>query len=284
MTTPPPRADVGSAAPYDSSRTRSQNADAVRGIIDPAFDRDKFLMRQKVMSINEKYFVYDEAGAPLIFIERPRHLLRNLGAALLGFIAGIIAMVVFGGASTALGETTTAGTLLAILSPMAFFATFLVVAMGLSKKRHISFHRGDAATGEKLMECKQEKKFEIITSTYTLRDAKGRALAMFRKNFLYNIFRRRWQVKSIGGTTIALAKEDSIIKSLLRRVLGPMMGLLRTNYVIMHPNGTPQYGAFNRTFTILDRYVLDLGLDRERKLDRRVALALGVLLDTGERR
>jgi hypothetical protein len=43
-------------------------------------------------------------------------------------------------------------------------------------------------------------------------------------------------------------------------------------------------GEFNRKFTILDRYVLDLTADPGRNLDRRIALALGVMLDTGERR
>ena len=43
-------------------------------------------------------------------------------------------------------------------------------------------------------------------------------------------------------------------------------------------------GTFNRKFTLLDRYVLDLTGDPGRMLDRRIALALGVMLDTGERR
>src|SRR2546422_10589484 len=43
-------------------------------------------------------------------------------------------------------------------------------------------------------------------------------------------------------------------------------------------------GEFNRKFRLLDRYVLDLKADGARTLDRRVALALGVMLDTGERR
>ena len=34
----------------------------------------------------------------------------------------------------------------------------------------------------------------------------------------------------------------------------------------------------------LDRYVLDMSGDLSRTLDRRIALALGVMLDTGERR
>jgi len=43
-------------------------------------------------------------------------------------------------------------------------------------------------------------------------------------------------------------------------------------------------GEFKRKFTILDRYVLDMSGDPQRLMDRRVALALGVMLDTGERR
>jgi uncharacterized protein YxjI len=81
-----------------------------------------------------------------------------------------------------------------------------------------------------------------------------------------------------------LAKEDSIILSLLRRFLGPMFGLLRTNFVFI-PAGTEDViGEFKRKFTILDRYVLDMSADQQRLMDRRIAVALGVMLDTGERR
>ena len=281
MTTPPQSA---AASSYDSSRTRSQNeAAGAPGVVDPVFDRDRFLLRQKAISINEKYFVFDEAGAPLIFVERPRHFLRNFGALLLGFLAGGIVMVALIATAESLKGSAVAD-VLALLAPILFFVTMFGVAIALSKKRHVTFHRGVAATGEKLLEIKQEKKFEYLVATYTLRDNKGRALGMFRKNYLYNIFRKRWEVRALNGSVIALAKEDSIFKSLLRRFLGPMMGLLRTNFVFMHPSGSPQYGAFNRTFTILDRYVLDLTADSQRKLDRRIALALGVMLDTGERR
>jgi hypothetical protein len=40
----------------------------------------------------------------------------------------------------------------------------------------------------------------------------------------------------------------------------------------------------NRKFTLHDRYVLGLTPDRLRILERRIAVAVGVLLDTGERR
>ena len=63
-----------------------------------------------------------------------------------------------------------------------------------------------------------------------------------------------------------------------------LFGLLRTNFIIQRPGDDRVIGEFNRRLTFFDRYVLDLSADREHALDRRLAVALGVLLDTGERR
>jgi hypothetical protein len=53
--------------------------------------------------------------------------------------------------------------------------------------------------------------------------------------------------------------------------------------MFVRPDGSI-LGEFNRKFTILDRYVVDLTDDPDRYLDRRIALALGIMLDTGEGR
>src|ERR671914_922636 len=65
---------------------------------DPVFDRDIFLLRQKHLAINEKYTVSDESGAPIVFVERPAHLLRNLLALLVGLVAMVasVAAVIAG--------------------------------------------------------------------------------------------------------------------------------------------------------------------------------------------
>ena len=86
---------------------------------------------------------------------------------------------------------------------------------------------------------------------------------------------------------LVVAKEDSIILSLLRRTIGGIEiigAFLRTNFIILEGSTENVIGEFNRKFTLLDRYVLDLSADHNRYLDRRVALALGIMLDTGERR
>src|SRR5690606_29930479 len=130
----------------------------------------------------------------------------------------------------------------------------------------------------------QDSKWQIIVHTFTVRDEHGQVLAYLRKNFLFNLFRKRWVCASPSGSTILMAKEDSIILSLLRRLLGPFFGLLRAQYIITKGETDVLVGEFNRKFTLLDRYVLDMTRDARRMIDRRLALAMGVMLDTGERR
>jgi uncharacterized protein YxjI len=249
---------------------------------DPVFDRDIFLLRQKHLAINEKYTVSDESGTPIVYVERPAHLLRNLFALLLGAIAAIAAFGALAAVGGLLGKSPVAGVIFLLAGPAAL-ATLAVVGSAASKKRHITFYR-DEAKQERLLEILQDRKIQLIIATFTVRDARGQKLARLRKNYIYNIFRKRWEIRTMAGQVAFVAKEDSIILSLLRRVLGPMFGLLRTNYVFLAPDGRSVLGEFKRKMTILDRYALDLKRDRQRKLDRRLALALGVMLDTGERR
>ena len=48
--------------------------------------------------------------------------------------------------------------------------------------------------------------------------------------------------------------------------------------------GGEKIGAMDRKFQLRDRYVLDLSGDTDRKLDRRLAVALAIGLDTLQNR
>ena len=250
---------------------------------DPAFDRDKFLLRQKALAIKEKYYVWDEAGQAILYVERPRYVFRGLLAAFGGLVAGLVVLLAVGALAGAVGTQGVADTLLAFLAFGGFFVTLVAVAVALSPKRHVTFYRDDTKQ-QRVLEVLQDRKLQLITATYTIRDATAKVLATLRKNYLYNVFRKRWRCFAPGGTLLCVAMEDSIILSLLRRFLGPFFGLLRTNFIILRGGGDTVIGEFNRKLTLLDRYVLDLTRDPKRQIDRRVALALGVMLDTGERR
>jgi uncharacterized protein YxjI len=249
----------------------------------PAFARDKFLLHQKHMSISEKYYVKDEGGKPILFVRRPAHFFRQLLA-----LAGVLVAVVLWWILIALvievtssEEDSPLAGLLIFMGFLGMLAVIVVVSAALSPKRHVSFYP-DESMGEKLLEVLQDHKLQLINATYTVRDPAGRTLANFKKNYLLGIFRKKWDCTAPGGQTLFVAREDSIILSLLRRVLGPFFGLLRTNFI--YERNDEIIGEFNRKFTLLDNYVLDLTRDPRRTLDRRIALAMGVMLDTGERR
>jgi uncharacterized protein YxjI len=248
---------------------------------DPVFGRDVFLLRQQALKINERYDVVDEQGVPILFVERPAHLLRNVGALLAGIVIGFVWLTLMTAVADMIGPGPVSN-IIAMIGFIGAFALGFTAGMFLSKKRHVSFYTGESRAA-RLLEIVQDKKVQFITATYTVRDAEGLVLARFKKNYLFNLFRRKWEVLSPDGRIEWVAREDSIILSLVRRFV-PFMGLLRTNFIFQPVGSETVIGEFRRKLTLLDRYVLDLKADRARAFDRRVAVALGVMLDTGERR
>lgn len=249
----------------------------------PAFHRDKFLLRQKHLSISEKYFVWDEAGNELLFVERPAHLMRNLLAFFVGIFIAIGGLILLVAGAFALlpegiaqGIGSAIGALVAVVASVAAF-------IAIRPKRHISFY-ADSNMSELVLKTFQDQKLALFNATYTVTDAENQLLGTFRKNYLFNIIRKRWYGYDADGSLLVVAKEDSLILALLRRFLGNLFGILRRNYIFLRPDQESAIGEFNRKFTLLDRYVLDMSQDQGHVLDRRLAVALGVLLDTGERR
>src|SRR6266478_5119466 len=219
--------------------------------VDHAFDRDVFLLRERVFTITSKYEVWAEDSTPILYVERPTYPIRTLVAYLLAV-------------------------------PLAAFIV-LVLSMSLCPRRHVTIYRDDSRR-EPLLRVLQNERVAFMTRTYTIVTAAGETLAILRQTYLHNIVRKRWYVTAPGGAPLAMAIEDSIVLSLLRRVLGTFFGFLRTNFVFVRGTDAEIFGEFNRKFTLLDRYVLDLSADSARTFDRRIAVALGVMLDSGERR
>jgi predicted Zn finger-like uncharacterized protein len=248
------------------------------------FGYDRFLINQKRISISEKYYVYDEAQNPILFIERPAHFWRSIGAAMAGVLVAIVGILCSVVAFAALQKTAeTVGVVLMILGFVLSIAAMIAVIIWLIPKRHISIYTDDTKANL-LLEIFQDQKVSFLRATYTVRDPAEGFLGRLQKNYLYNLFRKRWDAFKPDGSPLVVAREDSLILSLLRRLFGPMLGLLRTNFVYLRPNTTTVLGEFNRKYTLFDRYVLDLTADRAHEVDRRLAVALGILLDTGERR
>ena len=220
-----------------------------------------------------------ENGTPILYVERPTYPVRTLFAYFVALIVSLTA------ARWILGPFPEdgGGALLVLVGfPLVAFV-FLVVSMSLRPRRHVTIYRDDSRR-ETLLRVLQNQRVAVLTRTYTVVTPSGEPLATLRKTYLDNVVRKRWYVAAPGGEPLAMAIEDSIVLSLLRRVLGVFFGFLRTNFLLVRGSDEAVLGEFNRKFTLFDRYVLDLSADPDRAFDRRVALALGVMLDTGERR
>ena len=248
---------------------------------DPAFDRDVFLLRERVLTIRSKYEVWAEDGTPILYVERPTYPLRTLVAYVGGVIAGVMALAWLGYLASAAGPI--AGPLIGLLAIPTVAFVFVVVSMSLRPLRHVTVYR-DESRAEVVLRVRQDQRVALLTRTYTVLTKAGEPIATLRKTYVHNVVRKRWYVEAPDGRPLAKAIEDSIVLSLLRRVLGSFFGVLRTNFLLVRGADEEVVGEFNRKFTLLDRYVLDLSADPGRALDRRIALALAIMLDTGERR
>jgi len=261
--------------------------------VDPVFQRDKFLLKQKLMTISQKYDVCDENGNKILFIQRPAHALRNMAALFAAILTFFVVCGLFGGLAGLVAGGRGNEALFAIIFVfgvvVAICAT-VVVAVILSPKRHVTFFRDENMT-ESLLYVLQDKKLAFINMTYSIMEPDGTAVAVLHKNYLYDIFRKKWLCKDDQGREICVIREDSMLKAFFRRFFaGSIIGaMLRTNFIITDPATGTVLGTFNRKFTLRDRYVLDMSPDRPlggvpSRIDRRIALAIGVMLDTGERR
>lgn len=267
--------------PFAAPRTPLASPPA-KGSEKGLFERDRYLLKQKILAITERYKVFGEDGEVLLHVRRPARVFANLlaigvmvGGVILAIILGIAAGHGIGG-----GGGAVAGVILGIILGIGAVAA----GIAISPLRHLAFCT-DEGYKQVLLTVSQDNKLAFPVARYSLRDAAGTLVCRFRKNVLWNLFRRRWYIDGPDGDLHWLVKEDSLLKSILRRIAPDLIAVfMRTNFVYLAPDSGQPVGIFNRKFSIGDNYVLDLSQDAGRRLDRRIALAMGVLLDTGEKR
>src|SRR3989442_4407643 len=103
--------------------------------VDHAFDRDVFLLRERVFTITSKYEVWAEDGTPILYVERPTYPIRTLVAYLL---AAIVTLTIMGWAAGALARDGCGLTIL-LSVPLAAFL-FLVISMSLQTRCHVTIY------------------------------------------------------------------------------------------------------------------------------------------------
>ena len=121
---------------------------------------------------------------------------------------------------------------------------------------------------------------------YDVVTPEGERIGVLGKVFGKSLFRSTWSVMDANEQQLGIAKERSISVAFLRRVIevvpyGDFVPIPFHFTIDKVSEGTAEthLGDMNRRFGVRDTYDLDLSGDPERKIDRRLAVALGVALD-----
>ena len=155
----------------------------------------------------------------------------------------------------------------------------------LAIKEDIRFYADEGET-EELFRIKARSLLDFGGSRYDVFEGEQR-IGLLSNKFRESLIRSTWHVGGADEQEIALARERSVPGAIARRLIDfvPYVGgyiPIPYNFEILA--GEEVIGSMDRKFKVRDEYVLDLSGDRDKKLDRRLAIALAVGLDTLQNR
>jgi hypothetical protein len=137
-------------------------------------------------------------------------------------------------------------------------------------------------------ESEQQELFRIkaravmdITARNDVTAADGTRLGSLTKAFGASLLRSTWRVLDPDDQELFAATEKSTTVALLRRVADfiPFADMVPIPYHFTFVSGGRELGGLTRVYGLRDQYELDLSGDTERRVDRRLAIALGIALD-----
>lgn len=143
----------------------------------------------------------------------------------------------------------------------------------LKIKEDLRFFEDEDETRE-LFRIKARSVFEV-RGTYDVTGAEEQPIGALQKDFVASFGRSTWRALDAEGGVVAVAREQNLVVAVLRRVADLPLPF---HFDIDSADGR-RLGELRRAFSVRDRYDLDLTSDVERRLDRRLAVALAVALD-----
>lgn len=149
----------------------------------------------------------------------------------------------------------------------------------LAIKEDIRFF-ADESEAEELFRIKARAVFEV-GGRYDVTTPEGERIGLVEKVFGISLLRSTWRIYDANEQQVALAQEKSMPIAVLRRVIdlvpyGTLIPIVFQFTILMDGR---EVGELRRPIGLRDRYILKLGGDPERRIDRRVAVALAIALD-----
>jgi uncharacterized protein YxjI len=138
----------------------------------------------------------------------------------------------------------------------------------------------DEGEHDELFRIKARQIFEI-GGRYDVTTPAGERIGILEKVFGISLVRSTWKVLDPNEQQVALAHEKSVPVAVLRRLIDlvPYGELVPIVFQFTIQIDGREIGELRRPIGLRDRYTLTLRGDPDRRLDRRVAIALAVALD-----
>ena len=116
---------------------------------------------------------------------------------------------------------------------------------------------------------------------YDVTTPEGERIGVLGKVFGKSLFRSTWSIMDANEQELGVAQERSVTIALLRRVIDavPYGDFVPIPFHFTIDDGERHIGDLNRRLGYRDTYDLDVSGDTERKIDRRLAVSLGIALD-----
>ena len=146
-------------------------------------------------------------------------------------------------------------------------------------KEDIRFYADENETRE-LWRIKARSMMEF-GGRYDVTTPEGEQVGVLGKVFGKSLLRSTWQILDSNEQELAIAKERSVPIAILRRVIDavPYGDFIPIPFHFTIDAAERHVGDLNRRFGVRDMYDLDVSGDVERKIDRRLAVSLGIALD-----
>lgn len=173
----------------------------------------------------------------------------------------------------AAGETPAGG-------PVAF-----VRQKRMALKEDIRFFADDSESQE-LFRIKARSIIEI-GGRYDVTTPDGARIGVLEKAFRESLLRSTWRILGPDEQVEAVVQERSLPAAIIRRAIDfvpDVGGLIPIPYNFDFMIDGRIAGRMDRKFKLRDRYVLDLSGDTDRRIDRRLGLALAIGLDALQNR
>ena len=149
----------------------------------------------------------------------------------------------------------------------------------LAIKEDIRFFADESET-EELFRIKARQVFDV-RGRYDVTTPAGERLGVLEKVFGASLLRSTWRIYDGNEEQVATAQERSMPVAILRRLIdfvpyGELVPILFQFSIQMDGR---EVGSLRRPVGLRDRYILKLAGDPERRIDRRVTVALAIALD-----